>query len=174
MAPPVPAPEAVSQSNGHSNGVPQSLNTFSRTVTQPKQQGGSQAMLYAAGLKEDDMNKAQVRSVVALSCLSCLLYHVLVQHVHDRDCARIASQQGSMHRSACAEISLAAVQVGISSVWFEGNPCNKHLLLLGEEVKKGVEEAGLVGFRFNTVGVSDAISMGTDGMSYSLQSRCVP
>ena len=62
--------------------------------------------------------------------------------------------------------------MGISSVWFEGNPCNKHLLLLAEEVKKGVEEAGLVGFRFNTVGVSDAISMGTDGMSYSLQSRC--
>lgn len=47
-----------------------------------------------------------------------------------------------------------------------------HLLLLAEEVKKGVEEAGLVGFRFNTVGVSDAISMGTNGMSYSLQSRC--
>ena len=58
-------------------------------------------------------------------------------------------------------------------MWYEGNPCNMHLLLLAEEVKKGVEEAGLVGFRFNTVGVSDAISMGTNGMSYSLQSRCV-
>ena len=46
-----------------------------------------------------------------------------------------------------------------------------HLLRLAEEVKLGVEDAGLVGYRFNTVGVSDAISMGTDGMSYSLQSR---
>ena len=62
-------------------------------------------------------------------------------------------------------------QVGISSVWFEGNPCNMHLLRLAETVKEGVEAAGLVGLRFNTVGVSDAISMGTDGMSYSLQSR---
>ena len=62
-------------------------------------------------------------------------------------------------------------QVGISSVWFEGNPCNMHLLDLAGEVKRGVEEAGLVGFRFNTIGVSDGMSMGTDGMSYSLQSR---
>ena len=64
------------------------------------------------------------------------------------------------------------LQVGISSVWYEGNPCNMHLLDLADEVKKGVEDAGLVGYRFNTVGVSDAISMGTDCMSYSLQSRC--
>ena len=46
-----------------------------------------------------------------------------------------------------------------------------HLLKLAEEVKKGVQDAGLVGYMFNTIGVSDAISMGTDGMSYSLQSR---
>ena len=56
-------------------------------------------------------------------------------------------------------------------MWYEGNPCNMHLLDLAEHVKSGVLEAGLVGFRFNTVGVSDAISMGTDGMSFSLQSR---
>ena len=62
-------------------------------------------------------------------------------------------------------------QVGIASVWFEGNPCNMHLLELSEKVKQGVERAGLTGLRFNTVGVSDAISMGTPGMSYSLQSR---
>jgi len=62
-------------------------------------------------------------------------------------------------------------QVGISSIWFEGNPCNMHLLELAGEVKKGVEAEGLVGFRFNAVGVSDGISMGTEGMSYSLQSR---
>jgi dihydroxy-acid dehydratase len=62
-------------------------------------------------------------------------------------------------------------QVGICSVWFEGNPCNMHLGSLGDEVKKGVQGAGCVGMRFNTVGVSDGISMGTDGMSFSLQSR---
>ena len=62
-------------------------------------------------------------------------------------------------------------QVGVASVWYEGNACNMHLLELAMEVKRGVQQAGLVGFRFNTVGVSDGISMGTDGMSYSLQSR---
>jgi dihydroxy-acid dehydratase len=56
-------------------------------------------------------------------------------------------------------------------VWYEGNTCNMHLMDLAAEVKAGVEEIGLVGFRFNTIGVSDGISMGTDGMSYSLQSR---
>ena len=62
-------------------------------------------------------------------------------------------------------------QVGIASVWFEGNPCNMHLLALSEKVKQGVHAAGMVGMRFNTIGVSDGISMGTDGMSFSLQSR---
>ncbi|XP_019166077.1 PREDICTED: dihydroxy-acid dehydratase, chloroplastic [Ipomoea nil] len=62
-------------------------------------------------------------------------------------------------------------QVGISSVWYEGNTCNMHLLKLAEAVKEGVGAAGMVGFRFNTIGVSDAISMGTRGMCYSLQSR---
>ncbi len=62
-------------------------------------------------------------------------------------------------------------QVGIGSVWYEGNTCNMHLLDLAAEVKKAVVEADLVGMRFNTIGVSDGISMGTEGMSYSLQSR---
>ena len=62
-------------------------------------------------------------------------------------------------------------QVGIASVWFEGNPCNMHLLTLAGKVKEGVTAAGMVGMRFNTIGVSDGISMGTDGMSFSLQSR---
>ncbi|REK35431.1 MAG: dihydroxy-acid dehydratase [Planctomycetota bacterium] len=62
-------------------------------------------------------------------------------------------------------------QVGIASVWYEGNTCNMHLLHLAEKVKEGVEAAGAVGMRFNTIGVSDGISMGTEGMSYSLQSR---
>ena len=62
-------------------------------------------------------------------------------------------------------------QVGIASVWYEGNPCNMHLNKLAEYVKEGATAAALVGMRFNTIGVSDGISMGTEGMSYSLQSR---
>mmetsp|Transcript_14521 Transcript_14521/g.28415 ORF Transcript_14521/g.28415 Transcript_14521/m.28415 type:complete len:609 (+) Transcript_14521:17-1843(+) len=96
------------------------LNKWSSTITQPESQGASQAMLYAIGLDEADMQKAQV---------------------------------------------------GISSVWYEGNPCNMHLLDLSKKVKEGVEKAGLIGLRFNTIGVSDGMSMGTDGMSYSLVSR---
>ena len=66
---------------------------------------------------------------------------------------------------------LDKAQVGIASCWFEGNPCNMHLDSLAIDVKKGVEQSGLIGMRFNTIGVSDGMSMGTDGMSYSLQSR---
>ncbi len=62
-------------------------------------------------------------------------------------------------------------QVGIASVWYEGNTCNMHLNDLAAKVKEGVTAAGLVGMRFNTIGVSDGISMGTEGMRYSLQSR---
>ena len=96
------------------------MNRYSARITQPRSQGASQAMLYATGLTEADMDKPQV---------------------------------------------------GIASVWYEGNSCNMHLLDLAEKVKEGVEAAGLIGFRFNTIGVSDGISMGTRGMSYSLQSR---
>jgi len=96
------------------------LNKISRRITQPRSQGASQAMLYATGLSEADMAKAQV---------------------------------------------------GIASCWYEGNSCNMHLDGLAARVKEGVVDAGLVGMRFNTIGVSDGISMGTEGMSYSLQSR---
>lgn len=96
------------------------LNKISSTITEPISQGASQAMLYATGLTEVDMKKAQI---------------------------------------------------GIASVWYEGNPCNMHLLDLADEVKKGVAEVDMIGMRFNTIGVSDGISMGTNGMRYSLQSR---
>ncbi|MFV2067609.1 MAG: dihydroxy-acid dehydratase, partial [Pirellulales bacterium] len=96
------------------------LNKYSRHITQPKSQGGSQAMLHATGLSESD---------------------------------------------------LAKPQVGIASMWYDGNPCNMHLNDLAARVREGVQTAGLVGMRFNTIGVSDGISMGTPGMSYSLQSR---
>ena len=55
-------------------------------------------------------------------------------------------------------------QVGVASCWYEGNPCNMHLLELARQVKIGVQDEDLVAFRFNTVGVSDGMSMGTTGM----------
>lgn len=64
-------------------------------------------------------------------------------------------------------------QVGIASMWYDGNTCNMHLDRLAAKVREGVVAAGMVGMRFNTIGVSDGISMGTDGMSYSLPSRDV-
>ena len=76
-----------------------------------------------------------------------------------------------LYATGMNEADMGRPQVGISSVWWEGNSCNMHLMDLAAEVKRGVEEAGMVGLRFNTIGVSDGISMGTDGMSYSLQSR---
>ncbi|KAF5382711.1 hypothetical protein D9615_002866 [Tricholomella constricta] len=98
------------------------MNRYSRVITQPKDQGASQAMLYATeGIKSDaDFNKAMV---------------------------------------------------GVASVWYEGNPCNKHLLGLGQEIKASLYKSEIIGYQFGTVGVSDGISMGTRGMSYSLQSR---
>ncbi len=100
--------------------MPETLNRYSRTITQAKSQGASQAMLLGTGLTESDLDKPQV---------------------------------------------------GIASVWYEGNTCNMHLNELAAEVKAGMAEQDLVGMRFNTIGVSDGISMGTAGMSFSLPSR---
>ncbi len=96
------------------------LNKYSKTITQDESQPASQAMLYAVGLEEEDMSKAQV---------------------------------------------------GIVSTGYEGNPCNMHLNGLAEHIKKSVQDTGLVGLIFNTIGVSDGISNGTEGMKYSLVSR---
>ncbi len=81
------------------------------------------------------------------------------------------ASQAMLYGTGLTEQDMDKPQIGIASVWYEGNTCNMHLLQLAEEVKKGVAEAGLVGMRFNTIGVSDGISMGTEGMSYSLPSR---
>jgi dihydroxy-acid dehydratase len=81
------------------------------------------------------------------------------------------ASQAMLYATGLEESDMSKPQVGICSMWLEGNPCNMHLLALSEKVKEGVEAAGMVGYRFNTIGVSDGISMGTDGMSYSLQSR---
>ncbi len=81
------------------------------------------------------------------------------------------ASQAMLFGAGLTESDMEKAQVGISSMWYEGNTCNMHLNHLAEKVKEGVEAAGLVGLRFNTIGVSDGISMGTEGMSYSLQSR---
>ena len=81
------------------------------------------------------------------------------------------ASQAMLHATGLTRADMDKAQVGISAVWYEGNSCNMHLNDLAAVVKRGVTDAGLVGMRFNTIGVSDGISMGTDGMSYSLQSR---
>jgi dihydroxy-acid dehydratase len=96
------------------------LNKYSKNVTQDPTQPAAQAMLYALGLKEEDLKKPFI---------------------------------------------------GIGSTGYEGNPCNMHLNDLAQEVKQGVQQNNLVGLVFNTIGVSDGISMGTYGMRYSLPSR---
>ena len=81
------------------------------------------------------------------------------------------ASQAMLYGTGLKPDDMAKAEVGISSVWWEGNTCNMHLNDLAAKVKEGVVAAGMVGMRFNTIGVSDGISMGTDGMSYSLQSR---
>jgi len=96
------------------------LNKYSKTVTQDPTLPASQAMLYAIGLTENDLKKAQV---------------------------------------------------GVASTGYDGNPCNMHLNDLAKEVKTAVWAQDLVGLIFNTIGVSDGIANGTEGMRYSLVSR---
>ncbi|SCU79254.1 LAMI_0A07976g1_1 [Lachancea mirantina] len=96
------------------------LNKYSYIITEPKDQGASQAMLYATGFKKTDFSKAQV---------------------------------------------------GVGSCWWSGNPCNMHLMDFNNRISESVNRAGLKAMQFNTIGVSDGISMGTKGMRYSLQSR---
>jgi len=81
------------------------------------------------------------------------------------------ASQAMLYGTGMTSEDMNKAQVGIGSVWYEGNTCNMHLNDLAAKVREGVVAAGLVGMRFNTVGVSDGISMGTEGMSYSLQSR---
>ena len=79
--------------------------------------------------------------------------------------------QAMLYATGLTPADMSKAQVGIASMWYEGNSCNMHLNDLAALVKQGVDAVGLVGLRFNTIGVSDGMSMGTDGMSFSLQSR---
>ncbi|SNR64131.1 dihydroxy-acid dehydratase [Maribacter sedimenticola] len=79
--------------------------------------------------------------------------------------------QAMLYAIGLTEDDLKKPLIGIGSTGYEGNPCNMHLNDLAQEVKTGVNDSGLVGLVFNTIGVSDGISMGTYGMRYSLPSR---
>ncbi|HRN66559.1 MAG TPA: dihydroxy-acid dehydratase [Promineifilum sp.] len=81
------------------------------------------------------------------------------------------ASQAMLYGTGLTEEDMNKPQVGIAAMWYEGNTCNMHLNQLSAWVKSGMADAGLVGMQFNTIGVSDGISMGNDGMSYSLQSR---
>lgn len=79
--------------------------------------------------------------------------------------------QAMLHAIGLTENDLKKPLIGIGSTGYEGNPCNMHLNDLSKHVKKGIQSENLVGLIFNTIGVSDGISMGTYGMRYSLPSR---
>lgn len=79
--------------------------------------------------------------------------------------------QAMLYAVGLTEQTITNPQVGISPVWWEGNPCNAHLLELAKKVKEGCESEGINGFMFSTVGVSDGMTMATDGMRYSLPTR---
>ncbi|MFT5618293.1 MAG: dihydroxy-acid dehydratase [Arenicella sp.] len=81
------------------------------------------------------------------------------------------ASQAMLYAIGLEESDFEKAQVGIASTGYEGNPCNMHLNDLAQQVKKGVQESDLVGLVFNTIGVSDGISMGTPGMRFSLPSR---
>ncbi len=81
------------------------------------------------------------------------------------------ASQAMLYGTGLTDDDMKKPQVGIASTWYEGNTCNMHLNGLSDWVKEGVVKENLVGMRFNTIGVSDGISNGTEGMRYSLASR---
>ena len=95
----------------------------------------------------------------------------------NRTSSRITQQpsqgasQAMLYATGLTPEDMDKPQVGIAAMWYEGNSCNMHLNDLAARVRDGVTAAGMVSMRFNTIGVSDGIAMGTEGMSYSLQSR---
>jgi dihydroxy-acid dehydratase len=79
--------------------------------------------------------------------------------------------QAMLYAIGMTEEDLKKPQIGIASTGYEGNPCNMHLNGLSVHVKKGIQENGLIGLVFHTIGVSDGMTNGNDGMSFSLPSR---
>ena len=81
------------------------------------------------------------------------------------------ASQAMLYGTGLSSEDMSKPQIGIASMWYEGNTCNMHLLEFARRARDSVREAGMIGMRFNTIGVSDGMSMGTSGMCYSLQSR---
>ncbi|MBC7923807.1 MAG: dihydroxy-acid dehydratase [Ferruginibacter sp.] len=81
------------------------------------------------------------------------------------------ASQAMLYAIGLRDDDFRKAQVGIASTGWEGNPCNMHLNALAAHLKQGMGESGMLGLIFHTIGVSDGISMGTTGMSYSLPSR---
>jgi dihydroxy-acid dehydratase len=76
-----------------------------------------------------------------------------------------------LYATGLSEDDMKKPQVGIASTGWDGNPCNMHLNDLADIIKESVNDSGLIGYRFYSIGVSDGISMGTQGMKFSLPSR---
>lgn len=83
----------------------------------------------------------------------------------------LPAAQAMLHGIGLSDDDFRKPQVGIVSTGWEGNPCNMHLNGIAAQLKAEVQAQGLIGLVFHTIGVSDGISMGTDGMRYSLPSR---
>jgi dihydroxy-acid dehydratase len=81
------------------------------------------------------------------------------------------ASQAMLYGIGLTDVDMKKAQVGIASTWYEGNTCNMHLNGLSKFVKEGVQKNGMVGLQFNTIGISDGITNGTEGMRYSLVSR---
>lgn len=81
------------------------------------------------------------------------------------------ASQAMLYATGFTSEDMHKAQVGVGSVWWSGNPCNMHLMELNHKCTASVDKAGLKGMQFNSIGVSDGITNGTEGMKYSLQSR---
>ncbi|WP_031425879.1 dihydroxy-acid dehydratase [Flavimarina sp. Hel_I_48] len=79
--------------------------------------------------------------------------------------------QAMLHAIGLTDEDFKKPIIGIASTGYQGNPCNMHLNDLAADIKTGIDDANMVGLIFNTIGVSDGISMGTPGMRFSLPSR---
>src|SRR5689334_23158671 len=85
----------------------------------------------------------------------------------------LPAAQAMFYGIGLTEEDLKKAQVGVVSTGYDGNTCNMHLNKLAQEVKTAVWDNDLVGLMFHTIGVSDGMSNGTEGMRYSLVSRDV-
>ena len=83
----------------------------------------------------------------------------------------LPAAQAMLYGIGLKDEDMSKPQIGIASTGYEGNPCNMHLNILSHQIKKSITNESLVGLIFNTIGVSDGITNGTKGMTYSLISR---